>query len=534
MRRILPDVKNPFIKKIYQRLRLFIEGRYLSVFFKNNKVGGSIVHAKGKVLVYSVIGSVYNSRHEMLLAHLLQKEGYEVDYVICDGIFEACEVLTKERLETVGKKIACESCSKRSKYMLEHAGIRCHTITGQELHKYNLEGKSLEELLHFKLDGIDFGNIISGVMYRYYKSLNYGSDAKQIAFRYLKSALTSYLYVKTLDQKQNYRYMFFSHGIYSSWGPIVEYCKLNAKDFVSYDRGKRKATANFNLNLPAPIWDFTTAWDRYSDRELSKQEANRVEEYLAERELQKNDAYAYNFNAKELDIDLLKARLGISKDKKVITLFTNLIWDAANVSRDLAFSSMLECVVKTITYYAAHAHVHVVVRTHPAEKVLGTNETYKQLIIESIPSMPFNVTILDASENVNSFSVLEMTDIGVIHTSTVGLEMAIEGKPAVLISETHYRGKGFTYDISSEHNYFNTLNELLKTGNILPDQVMLSKKYFYMMMFLYQKPMPMQIQEGVFNGYTASSFNELEQTEEIVKVIKALDKKDLQDFVFWD
>jgi len=534
MKIVLPETTNPFIKELYKRARLFIEGRYFRHFFGDSKVNNQLSNSKGKILLYSVIGSIYNSRQEILMAQLLQKEGYEVDYVICDGVFEACETLTKERLETVGKKKACEKCGKRSKYLLDHAGINYLTIVPQNLKQYRLDEISYDELLQFKLNGIDFGNIITGVMYRYYKSLNYGPDAKEVALRYLKSALTSYLHVKALEEKQNYKYMFFSHGIYSSWGPIADYCKIIGKDYVSYDRAKRKATANFNLNLPAPVWDFTTAWNRYADKKLSLQESQLVEEYLAERELQKNDAYAYNFSAKENDLNALKKRLGIGEGKKTITLFTNLIWDAANVSRDLAFPSMLECVVETINHFAFDPKVHVIVRTHPAEIVLGTNETYKELIIENIPAMPANVTILDGSYNVNSFSVLEITDIGVIHTSTVGLEMAIEGKPAILISETHYRGKGFTYDVISKENYFNTLSQLLENTQPLPDQVKLAKKYFYMMMFLYQKNMPLLIEEGGFNGYTVSSFNQLKETEEICKVIKALEQKNLQDFVFWD
>ena len=107
--------------------------------------------------------------------------------------------------------------------------------------------------------------------------------------------------------------------------------------------------------------------------------------------------------------------------------------------------------------------------------------------------LPENVVILDSSVNVNSFTVLDLTDIGVVHTSTVGLELAIEGKPVILISDTHYRDKGFTIDVMSREHYFNQLHKCLKDKIVLEDQVRLAKKYFYLMMFEYQHKMPLNL-----------------------------------------
>lgn len=92
---------------------------------------------------------------------------------------------------------------------------------------------------------------------------------------------------------------------------------------------------------------------------------------------------------------------------------------------------------------------------YPAEKVLGTQETYANLIRWSkIPSLPENCTIIEASEAINSFSIIDLSDIEVCHTSTVGLEFAISGKPVIMVSETHYRVKGFTYDVGNPEVYF--------------------------------------------------------------------------------
>ena len=228
--------------------------------------------------------------------------------------------------------------------------------------------------------------------------------------------------------------MFFFHMASIAREPVVE-LQRNDIPFVCYDRAKMKNHCNFNLNRPSPDWDISEAWERLSDYQLSKIESSQVSKYLEERELQKGDVYAYNFTAKADNLTRLKAELSIQPGSKV-TVFTNLIWDAANVSRDIAFASPLDCIQQLIKRYENRNDIHIPVRPHPAEVVLGTSERYEELILDAFNrNLPNNVTIIGHELTVNSFSVLDITDIGVIHTSTVGLELALEDKPTILISK---------------------------------------------------------------------------------------------------
>ena len=133
------------------------------------------------------------------------------------------------------------------------------------------------------------------------------------------------------------------------------------------------------------------------------------------------------------------------------------------------------------------------------------------------------------------FSVIELSDIGVVNTSTIGLEMAIEGKPIILISETHYRNKGFTYDAEDENHFFELINEILVNGYKLPKQIELAKKYFYIMMFEHQHKMPFQISSlNRFDGYGKSNFEELKNDvgEKFNLIIDRICADDFNDFVF--
>jgi CDP-glycerol glycerophosphotransferase (TagB/SpsB family) len=326
-----------------------------------------------------------------------------------------------------------------------------------------------------------------------------------------------------------------SHGIYTTWEPIVEFCQKEKIDFVCYDRAKTKNHINININQNSPNWDFTTAWDRYKEKTLNEIENNQVDTYLKERELQKGDVYSYNFSKVEANISSLKNRLGINKDRIIITIFTNLIWDAANVSRDVAFKNPLECITKTIEYFKDNDKVQIVIRSHPAEKVLGTKEKYSDLVLDYFKNnLPDNVTIIQPEDNVNSFSVIELSDIGIVNTSTVGLEFAILGKPILLISETNYRNKGFTFDVENEDEYFSTLDNQIKNIQLKENQVDLARKYFYMMMFLYQKKTPVNYENGIFVGYEYNSLDEIMNDSTMQNIINTIENTDLKtDFIEW-
>jgi hypothetical protein len=526
--------KKNIYKRIYYKLfNNLLEKKYFKKFYNEIE---QVKPTKGKVLLYAGIGHMYLTPIEMLMYHLLRKQGYSVDYYIYDENVAANEVITKQVIETQGKEKFWRNSLSNAKRVLNAANIPYQYITKDATIDTITSGvkNDLTAILNFKYEGIDFGDIVKGVLYRYYKSLSFGADAPAIAFDFLQTALTNYEQVKMLHTKNGYDAFYFSHGIYCTWQPVVAFCEANHVRYICYDRAKRTGSANFNINQPSPDWSFNHAWDRYANRQLTAAEEQKVSEYLGERELQKGDVYSYNAAAKAADINALKKELGIPEGRKVITIFTNLIWDAANVARDIAFSSALDCIVATIKQYDGNDQVQVVVRAHPAEKVLGTKERYGNLVRDAFhQQLPSNVTIIEPEMEVNSFSVIELSDIGVVNTSTVGLEFAMMGKPIILISETNYRNKGFTYDATSTTHYFELMTHLLQTGALLPDQVKLSRKYFYMMMFLYQQQMPAVYEGNHFLKYKYDHFNQIPETEAFNLLLANANNPIVTDFINW-
>lgn len=539
MKTILPNAiaNNEFSERLANKIiRDRLEKNYYRTFFASAK-NDSPQNTADKVLLYSGISSMYLTPLEILFYHFLKEKGFAVDYLVYDESIIYNEVTTQERVQQEGVNFIKRSVAKGHS-LLHAAGVDFQTISLDP--KVNeicnaLKHATLEEIFSFKYDEYDIGDIVKGVMYRYYKSINMGTDAAVIAKHFLATTLSNYFEIKRRCESTDYHTVMFSHGIYCTWQIVVDYCNRNNINFVCYDRAKTKGRINLNRQQPSPVWDISNAWSRLKDYRLSQDEELKVDSYLRERESQQGDVFVFNYSEKTENLAELKNKLGIQPHSKVITIFTNLIWDAANVSRDIAFESPLDCIEKTINRYANRNDAHILIRPHPAEKVIGTNERYGELVKEIFnQKLPSNVTIIEPEMNINSFSVLDVSDIGVIHTSTVGLEMAIAGKPVILISDTHYRGKGFTFDATSTSQYFETLDTLLQSEINRNKEIELARKYFYFMMFEYQHISPLtHTKLGAFNGYVKNNFASLYSSPplEFSRIIDAISEKKL-DFVF--
>ncbi|MDA8964592.1 hypothetical protein N9H09_00260 [bacterium] len=489
--------------------------------------------SKGRIMQFVGISSMYLTPVEILINHLLRQRGYNVDYVVYDETVSIFETITKK---TRNPEAAPKRTWKIGKRLLKAAKVPYTKISlCQEAEKLVDSIEDLDALLTYRYDNIELGEAVHGTLCRYYQSTKFDEDAERIARKMLITTLGNYLYMRKMCKKNNYKYIMFSHGINISWQPVADFCRREGKQFIVYDRGKTKDHANFNVNQSSPDWSFDSAWERFRERQLSKMEKDKVAEYLKEREHQKNDVYAYNFSGKRGGADEEKSRLGIPLERKCVTIFTNLIWDAANVSRDIAFPSAFECVVETIKYFRERKDVQVVLRCHPAEMVLGTDERYSDKVREYFRGdLPCNVTLIEPEDDVNSFSVIDISDVGVVNTSTVGLEIAMLGKPSIIISETHYRKKGFTVDVEDERSYFSEIESALKRPCIPIGKQELAKKYFYMMMFLYQKKMPVSHDGLAFKGYSCNNFKDLKSEDQLVKIINTLSGVLPSNFISWD
>jgi capsule polysaccharide export protein KpsC/LpsZ len=177
----------------------------------------------------------------------------------------------------------------------------------------------------------------------------------------------------------------------------------------------------------------------------------------------------------------------------------------------------------------------LIVKVHPAEVVIGTNQSFVDIIDNKIEHIPSNVRIIPPQEKINSWSVCDITDLGLVHTTTVGMELPILGIPAVVVSKTHFRGKGFTVDPSSKTEYFKYLKEFDRARIDRSELKTLSKRYAYLLFERYQLPFDFTFTNGHYSNVCALKLDKLTDitNDPIVQfIIKCLEAE--QPFVLPD
>jgi Capsule polysaccharide biosynthesis protein len=176
----------------------------------------------------------------------------------------------------------------------------------------------------------------------------------------------------------------------------------------------------------------------------------------------------------------IRAQLGLDA-RPVVLLATNVLGDSLTLGRNVFSKSMAEWITRTVQYFADRKDVQLVIRVHPGERLTYGLSTV-DVVKAAVPMVPKNIHIIGPLEKVNTYDLMEFTDLGLVFTTTTGLEMSLNGIPVIACGNTHYRNRGFTLDPKSYDDYFDILNSVLSDvgkHQLTDAQVDLAWRYAY-------------------------------------------------------
>lgn len=509
------------LRKIKFTVTLIRTSLYFFFFYR-----GKIYDQTKDETILFFIGSAwaYLAPLEILLYHIYRARGYKVRYLVYDDSIPISENTRSQSFRDILKKVKLNYILGKS--VLMSARVKFEVIKYKECDELNL--LSLEDLVNYKVEDIPLGQMALDATFPFLQTTEIDESFTPFLRRFLSLAISNYRFFEELIRKGRPDHIFMSHGIYATWGPIQALCKKHGLKYICYDRAKNKDAVNFNKQQIAPDWSIDCAWIEFSKINLSKMQEQWIDDELKKRIMQKHQVFQYNQVPEAGSNTIVKQRLGISKDTKVITFYSNLIWDAANVSRDIVFANFEDCIKQTIEKYAGN-DITFILRPHPAEQILGTAETYANKFSRHI----LKNNLIIAGSDYNSFDILNITDVNIVNTSFVGLEAAVLGQPVILVSDTHYRNKGFTYDPQDVSEYFAQIDELLKRGsNINELGKHLARKYFYVISRLYQIDSRIRYENRTFREYR-NSYNFLLADEGLAQITDDLVNNEKTHHLKW-
>ena len=419
---------------------------------------------------------------EAMIAQALRLRGADVHTITCGGGLGICDRVNAWEAPPV----PCRTCTKYVADALDAHRIPTVSLrTGWEADDPGdwpeLDELSLADLIDVEADGLPLGELtripVSWFLLR--ASLDDDPLAPSTWRGFLRSARRVARGVRAALDRLQPDVVVLLNGLFMFDAVAWAVCRERGIDVVTYERGFIKETLLFRRNEVAALTRLDDIWPHYADRPLTPEQDDTVTKYLDDRRHGRRTIDRYWD-----DVEFVRPEH--ERPGRLVALFPNLTWDSAVIGQTVAFDRIQDWLTSTVEYFAAHPEHLLVIRLHPAETKLPGKQTREPLgahLAARFPVLPENVRVIAPEDNTSSYPLMEACDVGLVFTSTTGLELAMTGKPVIVTGRTHYRDKGFTIDADSPAHYEKLLDEVLDDPTRFAPDATLVRRYAHLFFF---------------------------------------------------
>jgi len=290
------------------------------------------------------------------------------------------------------------------------------------------------------------------------------------------------------------------NGTILEFGAVYQTARYLGVPVVTYEFGEQRQRIWLAQNSEVMRQNTSDLWAARGEQPLTEAQWDQIRTLFASR--QKASLWN-NFSLRWQGVpseggEKVRASLGLDT-RPVVLLATNVIGDSLTLGRQVFSDNMTVWLERTVNYFAERPGVQFIVRIHPGEmlsKGPSVADVARRALSAGSSELPEHIHIIPADAKVNSYDIFEIADLGLVYTTTAGLEMAMSGVPVIAVGNTHYRGKGFTLDVDSWEAYFATLEKVLSSPvqfRLTRLQVDQAWAYAYRFFFEYPLPFPWHV-----------------------------------------
>ncbi len=299
-------------------------------------------------------------------------------------------------------------------------------------------------------------------------------------------------------QEHNPDAIITPNGSILEMGIVYQVARYLGVPVVTYEFGEQRDRIWLAQNAEVMRQETDALWETRKGLTLNDEQWDRVRELFSSR--QRADLWG-NFSRRWQGIPGQggeQARLDLGLDgasadaRPVFLLAANVIGDSLTLGRQVFTDNMTQWLQETVVYFTEHPNTQLVVRIHPGERYTK-GPSVAEVVKSALPDLPDHIHLVGADDPVNTYDLVEIADVGLVYTTTVGMEMAMSGVPVIVAGHTHYREKGFTIDPDSWDAYYQVLAQTLadpQAYRLSRHQVDLAWNYAYRFFFEYPFPFP--------------------------------------------
>jgi len=447
-----------------------------------------------------------NAAYSLLASLGLQANGVPVHYFICNVGMERC-ILGSNR-DDVYQSPPCELCIRQSRQVFSGAPVTWLVQRKYPQLKSELESLTLNDLVGFTKDNISLGfwavNSLRWVLRRH----NLVEDESTLTFMrtFILSGWNVYQQFSAMIDKLKPQAVVVFNGMFFPEAAARQACLDKKVRVITHEVGIQPLTAFFTdgeataypLDIPA-------------DFELNDAMNSRLDDYLGKRFRGDFTMAGIKFwpQIEQLD-ETLKQK--IASYKKIVPVFTNVIFDTSQVHANTIFPTMFEWL--EVVHQAARSHPEIlfILRAHPDEGRKGkeSRESVSNWVEQSSIDLLPNVVFIDTDEMISSYELIQRSHFVMVYNSTIGLEAVLLDKNVLTAAKARYTQIPTTIHPVSQADYKLKLEALL-LGDAKPvpaEFVRNARRFLYKQLFMSSLPFVKFLETDLYwQGYVTLKKN---------------------------
>jgi hypothetical protein len=286
------------------------------------------------------------------------------------------------------------------------------------------------------------------------------------------------------------------NGTIQELGAAYRVAKFAGVPVTTYEFSDQKDCIWMAQNSEIMRQDTRSIWETRKNKPLTEPQHTRIESlYKAKVQGDLFENFVRHWQAtKREGSEEVKQTLGLD-GRPIVLLATNVLGDSLTLGRQVFSTTMADWIERSVEYFSKRTEVQLVIRIHPGE-ILTHGPSMVDVVNNILPQQLEHIHLIGPREKMNTYDLIEMADLGLVYTTTTGMEMAMSGVPVIVAGVTHYKNNGFTYEPQTYPEYYELLDTILSQPvkyRLGKEQVELAWRYAYTFFFEFSLPFPWRL-----------------------------------------
>ncbi|HEY9844251.1 MAG TPA: hypothetical protein V6D23_27520, partial [Candidatus Obscuribacterales bacterium] len=442
---------------------------------------------------------------ETTLLHALRLRGHAIDYVLCDALYQACDLYRdrgQPRPET-----ACNHCQQQVTFQMQRLQIPFHWL-GPYLQAEDFEraanwaaGLEPEALATANYAEWKIGEWVqASVQLDFRRTFIDCTDPRVITCfrRYLESGLVAALGLDRLYHGLQPDVLLVYNGQLSSTRVALELARARGIRVVAHERGLAPESLRLIQSRRMSMGHelLQQSWQSWSRIPLLRHQIDALSGVMA------NGSQLYLPSDGPPDRrEALCRQLAIDPDSSIWSLFPSADEQLlAEAARWQPYSNQLGWIEDSLDYVAGQTGLTLLILV-PAgletdgdkddEQLDRRNELHQACYQALEQRLPANARLVWPDQGINPADLAEISDLGLALGSSAALEVALNGKACVVGAGHFLAETGFVRTLHARQEYPALLAELRPRQRPDPETTRQALRFAYLLHFRWNLPFPL-------------------------------------------